>query len=168
MPERPSQLWKDMPSEKRLRAAEAFWRDAESPDIQVQHMEVIGTLARRLKFRTRSIQALPVERKAHYLAQLPDVSDTVAMRALIAYHFADQRPLMGAFLDGLGLAHDNGLITAEDVPPPDADRLAAAVDLVRGAGQFTPADVTLYLRTLASLDAETWANVETVLQRTSA
>ena len=104
-----------MPPATRQRAAEAFWRDTESPDIQVQQMEVVATLARRLNFRAKSILSLPVERKARHLAQLSDVTDAVAMRALVAYHFAEQRPLMGAFLDGLGLAHDNGLITAEDV-----------------------------------------------------
>ena len=48
-----------MPVETRVAAAEAFWRDEESQDIGVQHVEVIVTLARRLKFRTKSVQALP-------------------------------------------------------------------------------------------------------------
>jgi hypothetical protein len=72
------------------------------------------------------VQALPVERRAKQLAQINEVSDALATRALIAYHFATQRPLMTTFLDALGLAHENGLITAEDVAPPDRERLAAA------------------------------------------
>ena len=153
-----------MPPERRKRAAEAFWRDSESPDIQVQQMEVVGVLARRLNFRTKSILALPVERKARHLAQLTDISDAVVMRALVAYHFADQRPLMGAFLDALGLAHDNGLITAEDVPPPTQAQVQSALDALRQAGHFPSEDVEFYLRTLASLDSETWTNVDAVLQ----
>jgi len=153
-----------MSPEQRKRAAEAFWRDSESPDIQVQQMEVVGTLARRLNFRTKSIQSLPIERKARHLAQLNDVSDAVAMRALVAYHFADQRPLMSAFLDALGLAHENGLITAEEVPPPTLAQIQSALDAVRGTGSFPSEDVAFYLRTLASLDSETWANVDAVLQ----
>jgi hypothetical protein len=164
MPDRPLQLWKALSPDRRKRAAEAFWRDSESPDIQVQQMEVIGTLARRLNFRTKSIQSLPLERKARHLAQLNDVSDAVAMRALVAYHFADQRPLMSAFLDALGLAHDNGLITAEEVPPPTQAQVQAAVDALRQAGIFPSEDVDFYLRTLASLDSETWTNVDAVLQ----
>ena len=164
MPDRPSQLWKEMSPETRLRAAEAFWRDTDSPDIQVQQMEVVMTLARRLNFRAKSIQSLPVVQKAKHLAHLPDVTDAVAMRALVAYHFADQRPLMGAFLDGLGLAHEDGLITAEEVTAPDRERLAAALTAVRSTGTFQPEDVNLYLRTLASLDGETWSNVDAVLQ----
>jgi hypothetical protein len=160
--DRPSQVWKDMPVDKRVLAAEAFWLDRDSPEVEVQQMEAVATLARRLKFRTRSVQALPVERRARHLAQVSDVGDTIATRALIAYHFSHQRPLMGAFLDALGIPHDNGLITAEDVTPPDEARLSAAAEAVRAS--YDPADVDLYLRTLAVLDGGTWANLPAVLK----
>ena len=51
---------------------------------------------------------------------MADVSDAVASRALIAYHFVAERPLMGAFLDALGITHDQGLINEDEVAPPDA------------------------------------------------
>jgi hypothetical protein len=101
------------------------------------------------------VQSLSIDKRARHLAQLPDVSDSIATRALIAYHFASQRPLMAAFLDALGIAHDNGLITEEDVPPPAATDLARAVEALRGA--FPPDDVDRYLKTLAMLDGDTWA-----------
>ena len=160
--DRPAQVWKDMPIEKRVLAAEAFWLDRDSPEVDVQQMEAEATLARRLNFRARSVHALPIERRARHLAQIGDVGDTVATRALIAYHFSHQRPLMGAFLDALGIPHDNGLITAEDVSPPDEARLSAAVAVVKSS--FDPADVDLYLRTLAALDGGTWANLAAVLK----
>lgn len=160
--DRPSQVWKDMPVDKRVLAAEAFWLDRESPEIDVQQMEAVATLARRLKFRTRSIQALSVERRARHLAQVNDLGDTVVTRALIAYHFSHQRPLMGAFLDALGIEHDEGLITAEDVAAPDEARLSKAVAAVKTS--FDPSDVDLYLRTLAVLDSGTWANIPAVLR----
>ena len=150
-----------MPRDARLKAADAFWRDADSPSIEVQHAEAVNLIARRLKFRVQSVFALPVERRAKYLAELPDLSDTLATRALIAYHFEHQRPLMGAFLDALGIAHENGLITADDVSAPGRDRLAKAVDALRGT--FETSDVDLYLRTLAALDGDTWRAVEEVL-----
>ena len=160
--DRPGQVWKDMPIDKRVLAAEAFWLDRESPEINVQQMEAVATLARRLNFRTRSVQALPVERRARHLAQMSDVGDTVATRALIAYHFTHQRPLMGAFLDALGIAHEDGLITAEDVGPPDEARLSAAVAAVKSL--YDPSDVDLYLRTLTVLDGGTWVNLPAVLK----
>jgi hypothetical protein len=161
MPDRPSRLWKELPIEKRVQAAEAFWRDAESPDIEAQHAEAVSAIAQRLKFRTRTVLGLPVERRARQLAQMADVSDAIATRALIAFHFAARRSLMATFLDALGIEHDNGLITVDDVPPPDESRLAAAVDALR---QSHPAeDVEIYLRTLAALDGDTWANLRGVL-----
>jgi len=161
MSDRPSQLWKGMPSEKRVAAAEAFWRDTESQDIQAQHAEALVALAKRLNFRMRTLQTLPVERRAKHLAQLGEVSDPIATRALIAYHFATKRELMGAFLDALGIAHEDGLITEEQVGPPSAERLTAAREALKAS--FDAADIDLYLRTLASLDGETWAQLVDVL-----
>ena len=158
MPDRPSQLWKDMPLEKRTEAADAFWRDRDSPDIEAQHAEAAVSLARRLNFRMKSIQALPVERRAKHLAQMTDVSDAIATRALIAYHFSAKRPLMSAFLDALGITHENGVIADEDVPPPARDRLVQAIAATKAA--FDAADVDLYLRTLAALDGTTWGNLQ--------
>lgn len=151
-----------MPVDKRVLAAEAFWLDRDSPEIGIQQMEAVAALASRLKFRTRSVQALPVERRAHHLARMSDVGDTVATRALIAYHFNHQRALMGAFLDALGIPHDDGLITEDEVTPPDAARLATAVTAVKAS--FDATDVDLYLRTLSVLDGGTWANLPAVLK----
>jgi hypothetical protein len=76
-------------------------------------MEAIVAIARRLNFRQKSVLGMSAERRARALAQIADVSDALATRALVAYHFQYQRPLMAAFLDAIGVAHDNGLITAE-------------------------------------------------------
>src|SRR5262245_20369321 len=143
MPVLPSRLWKDMPLENRLVAADAFWRDEQS-DAGMQQVEAIVSIARRLNFRAKSVQSLPIEKRAKHLAQMADVSEAVATRALIAYHFAAKRPLMGAFLDALGIAHEDGLIKEEQVPPPAKDKLAAAIKAVRGS--FPPVDVDLYVR----------------------
>lgn len=146
-----------MPVDKRLVAAEAFWRDDQA-DIQIQQVEAIVSIARRLNFRPKSVQAMSIDRRTKYLAQMPDVTDSIATRALIAYHFSSQRDLMGAFLDALGIAHDRGLISEESVTPPPADKIAAAVTAVRSA--FPASDVDLYVHTLAALDEDTWAGAE--------
>jgi hypothetical protein len=158
MPARASQLWKSLSADQRLVAAQAFWSDDETGGTSAEHLEAIAMLARRMNFRPKSMQALPAERRARLLAQVADVSDGIAARALIAYHFAAQRPLMAAFLDVLGIPHDNGLITAEELAPPSADRVAEAVRAVRES--FPHSDVDLYVRTLSALDAETWAGAD--------
>jgi hypothetical protein len=152
---RPSALWKELPAEKRLVAAEAFWNDEHGMEQQV---EVIVTLARKLNFRPKSLSSLPLARRTKMLAGMNDVSDAVASRALIAYHMAAERPMMSAFLDTLGIAHDNGLITEEDVAAPDKDALARGVGVIKAA---FPADaVRVYLHTLVLLDGDTWAGLD--------
>ena len=151
----PSRLWKDMPPATRLTAAEAFWRDDQGDE---QQAEAVVLLARRLNFRPKALQKLPVDRRARMLAQVAELPDTVATRALIAYHFASQRPLMAGFLDALGVAHEDGLIAAEEMPAPDPEKLKAAVAAIRSS--FPADDVERYLRTLMVLDGDTWAGVE--------
>jgi hypothetical protein len=148
---RPSQLWKQLSPEKKLRAAEAFWRDENAV---MEQGEAIAAIAQRIKFRTRSVMTLPVEKKARYLVALAGVSELLAARLLVSYHLAQQRPMMGSFLDALGIKHENGLIEDEEMPALDADRLkTGAADI---AGKYPREDVALYLSTLVWQDPETW------------
>jgi len=158
MADRPGRLWRDLPADKRQQAAEAFWRDDTSEGVQVQQMEATLLLAKRLNFRPKSVLSLSIERRAKHLAQINDISDPLATRALIAYHFTAMRPLMAAFLDALGIGHDNGLITDEQVDAPDRDRLEAALAAVNAS--FGSDDVELYAKTLTALDRDTWRNLE--------
>jgi hypothetical protein len=151
---RPSRIWKRMGAERRQQAAQVFWTDEQSTDQQI---EAVGAIAGAMKFRPKSVVALPLERKAKYLATLPGMPDTIAARALVSYHLEHQRPMMGAFLDALGIAHENGLINEDAVEKPDAEKVrAAAADL---ASKFPAEDVALYFSTLVSQDPETWGEL---------
>jgi len=151
-----------MPLETRQVAAEAFWQDDESPDIQLQHMEALVLIARRLNFRTKSVQSFSPERRGQALARTPDVSDAIATRALVAYHFEARRDLMAAFLDALGVEHEHGMISDEEgITPPAADALRTAIEQVNGS--FAEHDVTLYLRTLLAVDGDTWTNLNALV-----
>ncbi len=143
-----------MPQERRLDAARAFWDDEQSAE---QHPEAVVAIAQHLKFRPKSAAALPVEKRAKYLAGLPSVSDLLASRLLVAYHLAQQRPMMGRFLDLLGIAHDNGLIAEEEVKRPEKARVASAAKTLRE--EFPADDVELYFATLAGQDPETWSDL---------
>ena len=117
---RPTRIWKRMSPEQRLKAAEVFWSDEQSTDQQV---EAVAALASHMKFRTKSLVSLPIDRKARYLATYPAISDTIAARALVSYHLEHQRQMMAEFLDALGIAHENGLISEESVSKPDAENV---------------------------------------------
>src|SRR4051812_4931928 len=144
---RPSRLWRRMSLERRADAADLFWNDEHSAD---QQMEAVAAIASHMKFRARSVLTLAPEKRAKYLAQLPNVTDTIAARALVNYHLERQRPMMGDFLDLAGIAHENGLITEDNIPKPDADKVKAAAKAL--AEKYPAEDVALYLATLVSQD----------------
>jgi hypothetical protein len=73
--------------------------------------------------------------------------------------------MMGAFLDALGIAHEDGLINEDNVTVPDADKVkAAAAEL---AEKFPADEVWLYFSTLVSQDPDTWGDLADLPQTTS-
>src|SRR5579884_1293470 len=150
----PGRLWRQMTPERRLAAARAFWLNDEATDDQIQ---AVALIAQQKKFRPKTVVALDIDRKARHLASLTLLPDALAGRVLIAYHLADQRPMMAAFLDALGIAHQNGLIQ-EDTVKPDPEKIGPAADVLRK--QFPADDVNLYLETLFCQDPETWGALE--------
>jgi hypothetical protein len=152
---RPARMWRLLPSELRTSAAVAFWSDEQAA---LEQAEAVALIARQIKFRPKSVLSLSVEKKARHLAGLPQVSDLLAARLLISYHLEHQRPMMGAFLDLLGIAHEDGLIKDESPTAPDAATLDTAVtDL---AAKFPKADVARYFWALVWQDPETWGGLK--------
>ena len=144
-----------MTADQRLAAAQAFWADDESIAEQT---EVMLLLSRKLNFRYKSVETMAAERKTTHLLKLANVSEGVAARLLVSYHLATQRPMMGAFLDGLGIKHENGLIAEDDVPKPDPAKLEASATTL--AKSYPPEDVRLYFTTLLMQDPDTWAGLD--------
>lgn len=150
----PSKLWKRMTSDQRLRAARAFWTDEQSGDDQIR---AVLFIAQQKKFRQKFVVGLDDERKAKHFASVLSLPDGLAARALVVYHLAEEREMMGAFLDALGIAHEKGLIQDEAVKP-DPEKLGPAVAQLR---ERFPADsVALYLETLRCQDPEAWGRLE--------
>ncbi len=148
-----------MTSDQRQRVALAFWFDEEATDDQIQAVMLI---ARQKKFRPKTVVGLDPERKARHLATLPSLPDSLAARALVVYHLAEQRPMMAAFLDALSIAHEDGLIKEDDVKPDPTKLGAAAAELER---RFPPGDVALYFETLLCQDPETWGGLADVVKK---
>src|SRR6267142_518211 len=153
----PSRLWKRMTAEQRLRAAYALWRDEEATDDQVQAAMLI---AQQKKFRPKTVIALDEDRKARHLASLSSLPEALAARMLVVYHLAEQRPMMGAFLDAIGIAHDNGVIR-DDAVTPDPTKITAAAAAI--AKDYPAHDVSLYLSTLLWQDPASWGALQGVV-----
>jgi len=147
----PSRLWKSLTLDQRERIARAFWLDEEAVEDQLQAALLI---AQQKKFRPKTVVSLDVDRKARHLATLGSVPDSTAARALVVYHLAEQRPMMGAFLDALGIKHEEGIIAEEEVTPPTTDALKQAARTL--AASYPGEDVSLYLSTLVWQDPDTW------------
>jgi hypothetical protein len=148
---RPSALWKQLSPERRLRAADAFWKD---DNASMEQTEAVLAIAHRIKFRVPSVLKMPREKKSRQLVALMNVSELVAARLLVAYHLEDQRPMMAGFLDALGIKHDDGLIADEELTPPSRESLENAARTV--AASYPAEDVALYLSTLVWQDPDTW------------
>jgi len=71
--------------------------------------------------------------------------------------------MLAAFLDALGIAHDQGVIAeGADLTPPDPARLSAAARTLFET--FPEDEVTLYLRVLMAMDEEMWGGLAETLR----
>ena len=146
-----------MTPEQRHRAASALWGEDEATSEQ---MQAVLLIAKKMKFRPKTAMGLDDQRKARYLASVPDPPEDLAARLLVVYHLAEQRPMMGAFLDALGIAHENGVIQG-DAGTPDPAKMAAAAAAI--AREYPAPDVALYLNTLLWQDPAAWAALQGVI-----
>jgi hypothetical protein len=151
---RPSKMWRTLPTDLRVSASQAFWSDEQAA---LEQAEAIALIAGNLKFRPKSVLALSSEKKARHLAGMARVSDLLAARLLVSYHLAHQRPMMGAFLDALGIAHEEGLIKDESPKAPDAETMDRAVKTL--SEKYSKADVARYFWALLWQDPETWGGL---------
>ena len=157
----PARLWRRMTPDQRIRAARAFWAEETATDDQIQAALLIAQIK---KFRPKFVLGLDDERRAKHLASLVAMPEALAARALVVYHLAEQREMMGVFLDALGLEHDNGLIE-ENEAKPDPAKMDAAVAAI--TAKFPAEDVSLYLATLVCQDPETWGTLSSSAEVTS-
>jgi hypothetical protein len=152
---RPAKLWRTLSPEMRVAAATAFWSDDQAG---IEQAEGVALIARQIKFRPKSVLALPVDKKAKHLAAMGQVSDLLAARLLVSYHLQHQRPMMGRFLDLLGIPHEDGLINDESPGAPAPEKLGEAAETL--ASEFPKADVSRYFWTLLWQDPETWGGLQ--------
>jgi hypothetical protein len=155
----PARLWKRMTGEQRQRAARALWNDA---DARAEQVQAAGLIAQQLKFRPKTVAGLDSGQKARYLTTVANVPDALAAKLLVAYHLAEQRPMMSAFLDAIGLAHEDGMIK-DDAGSPDPARVPGAAAAI--AARYPGEDVAVYLNTLLWQDPEMWGALADLPER---
>lgn len=153
----PSRFWTFLPQPTRLLAARALYAHDWGDGATKREADL--TIMRRMNFREQAVRQLPVDRRANYLATSARPDDSLASSLLLALHLEHRRPMLGLFLDTLGIQHEGGLIAEEhEIEPPSEASLAKAADAIVAA--HGAADAELYLLTLLVLDPRTWAGLE--------
>ena len=147
-----TRLWKSLPSEERLLASAAFFRDP-SPELAGS---ALSALVKARRLRPQAARALPPDAQARILATVLDPGESVAQGLLVDLHLAERRPLLGAFLDSLGLPHENGILT-EEAESEEPVSTETAREAVAALGSFPRDQVETYLNTLWLQDEERWA-----------
>ena len=150
-----TRLWKHLPPDERLRAATSFFANTPAELAAI----ALGTLAKARHMRPQAARKLPPEAQARILASTLEPGEPLAQGLLVALHLSERRPLLAAFLDALGLPHEEGLLKeeAESAPAITED---AARHAVGALSTFPREHVLTYLNTLVLQDPERWAALE--------
>jgi len=152
---RSARLWKRLSREERLAAAARFF-EQPSTDL-LGNADAAIMRARRL--RPQVARGLPPEEKARVLATVLDPDEALASALVVALHLGERRGLLVAFLDSLGLAHEEGVLTEEGEASPIAED-AARRAVTALATAFPRAEVLTYLNALWLQDPDRWGVLE--------
>ena len=110
----------------------------------------------------------PKQKLVAEAARVPLEDAQLLSAFLVDLHLGTRRPMMAAFLDGVGVKHEEGRIDTEESGPISVtpERLRAAADDV--AARFPLDEVVTYFLTLLLQDAETWSGAIGWLESRSA
>jgi hypothetical protein len=146
-----TRLWKHLPPEERKRAADALLREP-SPELAGQ---AIAAMVKARRLRPQAARSLPRGAQARILATVLDPGETLAQGLLVSLHLGERRPLLRAFLDALGLPHENGVL-ADETDPGRALSAEEAGKARQALAGFPAAEVEVYLNTLWLQDPDRW------------
>lgn len=150
-------LWKHLTSDERQDAAAAFWKEPPQEALA----GALGAIIKARHLRPQVARTLPVTERTRILATLLDPGEAVAASLLVALHLAERRKLLAAFLDRLGLPHEDGVLKDDDTQPPapiDASAVHTAAAAVRAT--FPAHQVDVYFNTLWLQDPERWTALQ--------
>ncbi len=147
-------LWKALTPEEKAQAVSACLNDDENGWVKATTRT---SVAAALKFRPQTVSTWPRAKLVAEAVRLPLDDAQLLSAYIVDLHLGHRRPMMGAFLDALGIPNDEGRIDSEnvEVPVQDAAKVAqAANDL---AAKFSRDEVVTYFLTLLLQDAAVWA-----------
>jgi hypothetical protein len=149
-----SRLWKRLTPEERQAASRAFW----SEPAHESTAQALAAIVKARRVRPQVARSMPAEEQARVLASILDPGETVAASLLVALHMGDRRPMLGAFLDALGMQHEDGILKDDPGGSATDEGVRAAAERLLAA--HPARDVVVYLNTLWLQDPERWGAIE--------
>jgi len=149
-------LWKRLSREDRGEAAAAFWKEPPQEALGL----ALGAIVKSRKLRPQVARSLSEEERVRALASVLDPGEPLAAALLVALHLGARRSILVAFLDALGLPHDDGILKEEgdQAPPPTAEAVRSATQAL---ASFPRNQIEVYYNTLWLQDPDRWAALET-------
>ncbi len=149
-------LWKALTPDEKTEAITACLSDDENGWVKNSTRTAV---AAALKFRPQTVATWPRQKLVSEAARLPLDDAQLLSAYIVDLHLGHRRPMMGAYLDTLGIENDEGRIDSEkvEVPVQDAERVGAAADAL--VAKFPPDEVATYFLTLLLQDSATWAGL---------
>ena len=159
---RPHQIIAAMSAEDFDRIMAAI--EAESPEA-LQSTTIAA--AQVLKYRPKFLLKQPREKRLGSLkgAMSRTTASTLAEELLAIYFLKCRLPLLEEWLDLLGLEHEDGILTQDEAPCPEADVLAERVATFRSGDD--PATRLLLLRVFNAQTAIEWPALDALLEESA-
>jgi hypothetical protein len=157
----PSRLWADLDAETRRLAVEAVYDGSLEDDSS--RLEADQAIAAALRYRPQAVRKLPASKRIRYVLRAVRPDDSLASTLLLALHVGRRAPMLGAFLDRLGIEHEGGMIRVDRLAPPAVEKLEPAIEALYE--RFPAHEVDLYLAALVAMDPDTWSNAVPVIER---
>ncbi len=150
-PMRPYQIFGSMSPARAVTVLQAIHEKAPGAFIQA-----LGAACGALRVRPVFLQKLPFEKRAEAVRKtLARVaSDPLAEEMLAVYFLHVRKELLIEWLDGVGLAHEEGALEHENPAEPERAKLIECVERFR-AGE-DPEDRELLLHAFAAQGAVDW------------
>ena len=150
-------LWKALTPEERAAGITSSFADDSDGWVKRSTRAAVASI---LRFRPQTVATWPKDKLVSEAARLQVEEPSLISSFLVDLHLGHRRPMMGAFLDALGIANDNGRIDSEnvEVPVQDPAKLAAAADGL--LANHAEDEVVTYFLTLLLQDSSVWGGLK--------
>ena len=155
-------LWKALTAEEKAAAISACLSDDENGWVKTTTRTAV---AAALKFRPQTVGTWPRTKLVSEAVRLPLDDAQLLSAYIVDLHLGHRRPMMGAFLDSLGITNEDGRIDSDttEVPEQDAAAVTKAADAL--VASYPPDEVVTYFLTLLLQDAAVWGGLIKWLER---